>query len=119
MSGILELEVKGMEGDIIKIYLAEKLTSDGDVDQMAKGWVTVDNCITYIIGKNDVWETCKLEFTYFAGRFMAIENTSNVSIRNVKGNAISSAHKDDGYFKGDDERFNQIYDILLKAVLLL
>lgn len=119
MSGILELEVKGRVGDVIKIYPAEKLAPNGDVDQMAKGWMMIDNCITYIIGKDDEWETCKLEFTYFAGRFIAVESESKddcVSIRNVKGHAISSAHKNDGYFKCDDERVNQIYDLVLKAV---
>lgn len=117
MSGILELEVKGKVGDIIKIYPAEKLSHNGDVDQMAKDWMMLDNCITYIIGKDNEWETCKLEFTYFAGRFIAIERSSDdVSMRNIKGHAISSAHKNDGYFKCDDARFNQIYDLVLKAV---
>ena len=122
MSGILELEVKGKVGDVIKIYPAEKLSPEGDVDQMAKDWVMVDNCITYVIGKDDIWETCKQEFTYFAGRFIAVEyivkdsNVNEMDVRNIKGHAISSAHKDDGYFKCDDERFNQIYDMILKAV---
>lgn len=116
MSGILELSVKGKSGDIIKIYPAEKLSPNGDVDQMAKNWTMVDNCITYIIGEDDVWEVCKLEFTYFAGRFIAIEKGEHVNIDKVKGHAITSAHNDNGYFKCDDERYNKIYDIVLKAV---
>lgn len=60
MSGILEFEVKGKAGDEIRIYPAEKLAEDGSVDQMAKGWVDVDSCITYIIGEDDVWEKCRM-----------------------------------------------------------
>ena len=116
MSGILELNIKGKSGDIIKIYPAEKLSANGDVDQMAKKWMMIDNCITYIIGKDDEWETFKQEFTYFAGRFIAVEKENHITIDSVKGHAISSAHENDGYFKCDDERYNQIYDLVLKAV---
>lgn len=83
---ILELNVKGKVGDIIKIYPAEKLSPDGNVDQMAKDWMILDNCIIYIIGKDNKWETFKLEFTYFVGGFIAIECSSDdVSMRNIKG----------------------------------
>ena len=73
MSGILSFEVKGQVGDIVKIYPAEKLNADKDVDQMMKGWVLLDSCITYIIGQDKEWEECRMKFTYFAGRFMAVE----------------------------------------------
>nr|WP_300884478.1 family 78 glycoside hydrolase catalytic domain [uncultured Schaedlerella sp.] len=36
MSGILELEARGKAGDEIRIYPAEKLDENGDVDQVAK-----------------------------------------------------------------------------------
>lgn len=46
----------------------------------------LDNCIIYIIGKDNKWETFKLEFTYFVGGFIAIECSSDdVSMRNIKG----------------------------------
>lgn len=126
MSGILELEVKGKAGDEIRIYPAEKLAENGDVDQVAKNWVTVDSCITYIIGQDDTWEKCRMTFTYFAGRFVGIEkcrdmeNTveseSRIEVRNVTAHAITSAHKTDGTFICDDERYNQIYDMIEKTV---
>lgn len=116
MSGILELEVKGKAGDEIRIYPAEKLAGNGDVDQVAKNWVTVDSCITYIIGQDDIWEKCRMTFTYFAGRFVGIEKGCDVEIRNVTAHAITSAHKTDGTFTCDDERYNQIYDMIEKTV---
>ena len=76
MSGILEWQAMGRAGDQIRIYPAEKLGPDGDVDQVAKNWVTVDSCITYIIGQDGVWETCRMKFTYFAGRYVAVERVS-------------------------------------------
>lgn len=116
MSGILELEVKGKAGDEIRIYPAEKLAENGDVDQVAKNWVTVDSCITYIIGQDDTWEKCRMTFTYFAGRFVGIEKGSAIEIRGLTAHAITSAHKRDGSFNCDDERYNQIYDMIEKTV---
>lgn len=116
MSGILELEVKGKAGDEIRIYPAEKLAENGDVDQVAKNWVTVDSCITYIIGQDDTWERCRMTFTYFAGRYVGVEAGNAVALRNLTAHAITSAHKTDGTFSCDDERYNQIYEMIEKTV---
>ena len=116
MSGILEFEVKGKAGDEIHLYLAEKLAKNGDVDQMAKGWVDLDSCITYIIGQDDVWETCRMKFTYFAGRYVAVEKPENCEMRNLTAHAISSAYETDGTFTCDDKRYEQIYSLVEKAV---
>lgn len=121
LSGMLDLEVKGHKGDMVKLYPAEKLDEKGDVDQMAKNWVLVDSCITYIIGQEDVWEHCRMKFTYFAGRFVAVEKMSAgdreaVKLRNFHVDAITSAHKTDGSFACDDKRYMQIYDMVEKAV---
>ena len=116
MSGILELEVKGKAGDEIRLYPAEKLGEDQDVDQMAKNWASVNSCVTYIIGKDDIWEKCRMMFTYFAGRFAGMEKDGFIQIRNLTAHAISSAHKTDGTFSCDDRRYNQIYDMTEKTV---
>lgn len=113
ISGILEFEVKGKSGDIVTLYPAEKLKADGNVDQMAKGWLEVDSCITYIIGEDDVWERCRMKFTYFAGRYIAVKGGN---IRNLKGHAISSVHKRNGTFTCDDKRYEKIYHLVEKAV---
>lgn len=116
MSGILEFEVKGRSGDAIRIYPAEKLGENGDVDQAAKNWITVDSCITYIIGKDGVWEKCRMAFTYFAGRFVGVEKDGSAQIRNLTAHAVTSAYKIDGTFSCDDERYNRIYDMIEKTV---
>ena len=125
MSGILEFEVFGKRGDEVRIYPAEKLAENGDVDQMAKGWVNLDSCITYIIGGDDRWEKCRMKFTYFAGRYVAVERVhgqetrqagSEIRIRNMTAHAISSAWKTDGTFSCDDKRYEQIYSLVEKAV---
>lgn len=114
ISGLLEVQVKGKAGEEIRLYPAEKLSPEGDADQMAKNWMMIDNCITYVIGKDDVWESCKSVFAYFSGRFIAVEGKAE--IRELQGHAITSAHEDAGTFWCDDERFNQIYDLVKKAV---
>lgn len=125
MSGILEFEAFGKRGDEVRIYPAEKLAENGDVDQMAKGWVNLDSCITYIIGEDDRWEKCRMKFTYLAGRYVAVERVhgqemrqagSEIRIRNVTAHAISSAWKTDGTFSCDDKRYEQIYSLVEKAV---
>lgn len=115
VSGILELEFCGNTADMIKIYPAEKLGADGDADQMAKGWMPVDSCITCIAGKNGEWESYRMKFTYFAGRFAAVEKGA-VKIRNLKAHAITSAWAANGSFTCDDERYNRIYDMIEKTV---
>ncbi len=123
MSGMLEFEVKGKTGDRIFVYPAEKLGADGDVDQAAKGWVTVDSCITYIIGGDDVWEKFRMKFTYFAGRYVGVETVPaknaekhEISLRNMRADAISSAWKKDGTFTSDDERYDKICDMVERSV---
>ncbi len=138
MSGILELEARGKAGDEIRIYPAEKLDENGDVDQVAKNWITVDSCITFIIGQDDVWEKFRMTFTYFAGRFVGAEacgsaesgsmpkqldcgdhdaeTCGTIQIRNLTAHAITSAHKRSGTFTCDDERYNQIYGMIEKTV---
>lgn len=117
MSGILDMDIYGKKGDEIRIYPAEKLTADGDVDQVAKNWAIVGTCIIYKIGEDNCWENFRMKFTYFAGRYIAIEKSSkDVEIRNLKADAITSAWKKDGSFSCDDRRYEQIYHIVEKAV---
>lgn len=117
MSGILSFRVKGHKGDVIRIYPAEKPDERGGADQMAKGWMLIDTVITYTIGSDDAWETFREQFTYFAGRILAVEKSSpDIQLADIQGHAITSAWKDAGSFSCDDERYNRIYDIIKKAV---
>ena len=117
MSGLLNVTARGKKGDVIRIYPAEKLDADGDIDQVMKGWVTLDSAITFIIGADDTEEKFRMHFTYFAGTVIAVEKSSaDIEILSIAADAVSSAWKTDGSFTCDDERYNKIYDMVEKSV---
>ncbi len=117
ISGILQLSFRGKKGQAIRIYPAEKLDTYGNVDQVAKNWTIVGNCITCKVGQDDIWQQYRMRFTYFAGRYLAIEKDSHdMEVQDIVGDAISSAWKTDGHFLCDDDRYVQIYNLVEKAV---
>ena len=117
MAGMLSLSLRGKKGDTVHLYPAEKLRGDGDVDQVAKGWVTVDSVITCVLGEDGVWEDFRMRFAYFAGRFIALEKSSaEIELRELRADAISSAWKRAGCFTCDDERLNRIYGLVERSV---
>ncbi len=116
VSGMLEFDVIGKKGDVIRVYPAEKLNQNGGADQMAKNWLPIDVCETYIIGADQVWEHFAMTFTYFGGRYVAVEGCGEKSLRNVRLHAISSAWEQAGHFYCDDDRYMQVYDLIEKAV---
>ncbi|MBR0087888.1 MAG: family 78 glycoside hydrolase catalytic domain [Lachnospiraceae bacterium] len=116
MAGMLKAEVRGKKGEQVIFRPAEKLSGDGDVDQMAKGWKLIDVYEAYTFGQDDVFEDYQMVFTYFGGRYIAVEGVEEEDIRNLTAEAITSAGTDDGSFETDDMRFNQIYDLVKKAV---
>lgn len=114
VAGLLHCAVRGKAGQQVEFLPAEKLTPEGDVDQMAKGWMPINNVISYCIGADDVWEPVSQSFTYFSGRYIAV--SENAEVRNLVGDAITSAWKETGHFTCDDERYNKIYDMIEKTV---
>ena len=117
VSGMFKLSYLGKKGDVLRIYPAEKLDKDKNADQVAKSWGTVGNCITCVVGEDDVWQEYRMRFTYFAGRYFAVEKSSEaVEVNDITGEAISSAWKTNGTFQCDDSRYVQIYDLVEKAV---
>lgn len=117
VSGMLKLSYRGKKGDVLRIYPAEKLDKDKNADQVAKSWGTVGNCITCVVGEDDVWQEYRMRFTYFAGRYFAVKKSSEaVEVNDITGEAISSAWKTNGTFQCDDSRYVQIYDLVEKAV---
>ncbi|MBE6109854.1 MAG: alpha-L-rhamnosidase [Erysipelotrichaceae bacterium] len=117
MSGMLSVSLRGHKGDIVRFYPAEKLGEDGDVDQVAKNWVTVDSVITCILGSDNQWENFRMKFAYFAGKVVAVEKSSaEIEIKDLRADSISSAWKEAGSFECDDERFNQIYAMIERTV---
>ena len=114
ISGVLRAKVKGKAGKKISFKPAEKLDENGMPDQMAKNWMVIDNVITYEVSSDDCVEEVKQTFTYFAGRYFAVEGDAEVL--ELYGDAITSAWKRDGNFYCDDERYNRIYDMIEKTV---
>ncbi len=121
MAGILDFEVRGKAGDCVKICPAEKRGPDGDIDPFAKGWTLVDSCETVTVGKDDTWQHVRMKFTYFAGRFAAVEKIPACEggplpeIRALRADAVSSAVPS-GSFSCDEERFQKVYDMVVRSV---
>ena len=113
-SYMLHLEVKGKTGEEIKIYPAEKLDENGDVDQRAKNWCDVNTVVTYIIGGDDIWEDVDSRFAYIAGRYIAIEGKCEIT--HVKASFITSAVENSGTFWCDNEKYNQIYTTIQRTI---
>ncbi|MDD2356046.1 MAG: family 78 glycoside hydrolase catalytic domain [Lachnospiraceae bacterium] len=115
VAGMLEFEVRGKAGDVIHAWPAEKLTESGDINQVAKNWMLIDVCESYIIARDDTWEKFAMTFTYFGGRYVALDCDPE-RIRNIRLKAISSAGEAAGGFSCDDERLMQIYKLVDKAI---
>ncbi len=95
----------------------KNLIKTKNADQVAKSWGTVGNCITCVVGEDDVWQEYRMRFTYFAGRYFAVEKSSEaVEVNDITGEAISSAWKTNGTFQCDDSRYVQIYDLVEKRL---
>ncbi len=121
ISGIIDLIFQGPRGGQIRFYPAEKLGEDKDVDQFAKNWIMVDSCITFICS-GDMADCARMTFSYFAGRYIAVEcipaeegGRVPVMMR-FTTDAITSATKADGKFICDDPRYNKIYDMIERTV---
>lgn len=114
ISGILEAQVRGQAGEAVDFYPAEKLSDDGDADQMAKNWMPIDNVIRYELAETGKSERFAQHFTYFAGRYIAV--SGEAEIVSLWALAISSAWKNAGSFACSDERYNKIYDMIEKTV---
>ena len=114
ISGLLRAKVRGKAGDKLIFKPAEKLDENGMPDQLAKNWMLIDNIISYEIEADNQIEEVKQSFTYFAGRYFAVEGVAD--ILELNADAITSAWKTDGAFNCDDDRYNRIYDMIEKTV---
>ena len=114
-SGMLKFEVRGKAGEVVTALPAEKLTENGDVDQMAKKWLPIDVREEYVISSDDTWEEFSMTFTYFGGRYVGIDKDPE-DIRNIRLDAITSAYEDAGSFSCDDERVMKIYSLIENSI---
>lgn len=117
MSGMFEVTVSGQKGDTITITPVEKLKADGTIDK------TVDTVLKYTLNGDGV-ESWKSEFSYSAGRWVQVEGAyysdvpleGKTAIHTVKGHFVTNSAEDVGAFYTDDERYNKINHIIVKAI---
>ncbi|MBR1623526.1 MAG: family 78 glycoside hydrolase catalytic domain, partial [Pseudobutyrivibrio sp.] len=114
ISGLLRTKVRGKAGEKLIFKPAEKLDENGMPDQMAKNWMLIDTIISYEIETDNQVEEVRQSFTYFAGRYFAVEGVAD--ILELNADAITSAWKTDGSFNCDDDRYNRIYAMIEKTV---
>ena len=118
---MLELWVRGGSGDRILIRPAEKLNAEGDIDQVAKNWCTVDSVIQIFPSGSGSWQKARMKFTYAAGRYFSIEKLSadgahGPAVRDFRADAVSAAWKEAGTFCCDDARYQKIYEMIERTV---
>lgn len=117
MSGLFEVFVKGKKGDKIRITPVEKLTPTGEIDKSCNTWSE------FTLKGTGELESWKPSFSYSAGRWIQIEgatrdqsDSSKPYIADVKGHFVTSSAEDVGSFSCSDNRYNQIFNIILKAI---
>ena len=114
-SGMLSFEVKGKAGELVRVYPAEKLTPEGDIDQIAKNWLPINVVEEYTISADDTWEKFEMSFTYIGARYVGIDKDPE-DVRNLRFDVISSATEKAGSFTCDDERIMKVYSLIEKAI---
>lgn len=115
MSGQFEIKVKGRRGDVIRVIPVEKLDESGNIEKTTQTWSE------YTLSGNE--DLFKPRFSYVGARWIQVENCTVHKddkklpiILSTKGNFITSSAKDVGFFKCSDERYNKIYNLILKAI---
>ncbi len=118
MSGMFEIYVSGPRGSVVTITPVEKLNSNGKIEK------TVDTVLKYTLKGTGEVETWKPDFSYAGGRWVQIEGArysdemvdGEVIIHDVKGHFVTNSAYDSGNFCASDERYNKIYNLILKAI---
>jgi len=123
MSGLFEFTFTGAKsGDIIDMFPAEKLDENGNVDQMAKGWMMIDTYSTYIAKGVEIEKYCP-KFAYTAGRFVLVKgvsidqgNKKYPTLSEARAHFTTSKAEQVGVFKTSDHRLEQINHLVEMAV---
>lgn len=110
MSGLFEVCVSGRKGQTLILRTAEKMDSDGNPVYTCNSF-----CRFTLSGK--VQETWRPKFTYQAGRWLVIECSEPMpEIHWVKAYPITSGAEETGEFWCDNEEYQKIYEIILRAI---
>lgn len=108
MSSQFALKIRGERGQKVRVIPAEKLKTDGDIEQ------TVDTySILILSGEEDIFEQ---KFSVNGARWYKIEGASFEQILEFKSFFATSSAEDTGKFQCSDENYNKIYSLILKAI---
>lgn len=116
MSCMLELNVKGTAGQQVDLYVAEKLDEYGRIDQMAKNWDMINVCCSYILSGQAEGESWRQEFSYVGGRYIWVKGATPEEVVSLKGDYIISDSPVTGMFTCDNEKYNQVYQLITEAI---
>ena len=102
------LRIKGERGQVVRLIPAEKLASNGDIEQT----VDVYSVLT-LSGEEDVFEQ---KFSVHGARWYKIEGATSEQILDFQLRFTTIAAADCGRFTSSDARLNSIYQIILRAM---
>lgn len=115
MAGVFEVAASGDSGTVLKITPAEKLDSCGNPLPTVNTWSSFTLKGT---GKPEIF--CP-RFSYAAGRWIQVEvinagDIKNTKIWSVRGHFVSTGARNAGLFQCSDKRYEQIHDLIKRAV---
>ena len=112
MSGLFAVRVRGQAGQTVRITPVEKLDVNGNPWKTVEAWC----CYTLKGGEAEGWRP---KFTYNAGRYAFIEPEQGDSlpeILGVTGYFTTNSAADTGRFSCSDPRFEEIHDLVVRAI---
>ncbi|MDW7657626.1 MAG: family 78 glycoside hydrolase catalytic domain [Bacillota bacterium] len=119
MAGLIEISVRGRKGQRVVVRMAETMNPDGS------------GTIRLIVPTWSAWtlaggpqpEVFRHQFSYAAGRWVQAEGVTTEpedpelpQLLAVRGHFITTAARDVGHFTCSDQMYNQINNLVLKAV---
>lgn len=118
-SGIMEIRVKGNQGDTVRLVPAELIKADSSADQRGSGSPVY---CQYIL-KGAGTETWRPRFFYTGFRYVEVEGASpydegspQTRILGMKMLHTRNSAPSSGRFKTSDEMFNEIYSLILWSI---
>lgn len=120
-SGIIELKIKGLKGQKIRIYPGELIYDTNEINQSASG---APYYFEYTL-KGDSIETWQPEFTYYGFRYAMAINACPDSINNdskypkiisLKSLHTRNSSPQNGNFTCSNELFNKTFSLINRAI---
>lgn len=108
MSSQFSLKIKGYRGQTVKLIPVEKLSPTGDIEP------SVNTCsILTLSGGEDFFEQ---KFSVSGARWYQVEGAEFSQIISLRSYFVTSSAETTGHFQCSDNRLNQIYQMILKAI---